>query len=86
MTAPEYLTIDEIRNRLAIRRKGRKLAEFHAEVERLSGMRLSKSHLANILSGEKNPNEVVMAYLGGGVEEKRKVYWLGGSAKRKAKR
>ena len=78
MTSVEYLTITEIRQRLIVRRKSRKLADFHTEVERLSGMRISKSHLANILSGEKNPNEVVMAYLGGGIEEKRKVYWIGG--------
>lgn len=82
VSPPDYLTSEEIRIRLVQRRAGRKLADFHAEVERLSRMRISKCHLANILSGKKKPNPVVMAYLGGGTETS-KVYWVNEPVKRK---
>lgn len=65
----EQSTPDQIVLMLIDRRKGRKLAEFHAEVERLTGMTMSKSHLANIMSKAKKPNDVVMKYLGGTVEK-----------------
>jgi transcriptional regulator with XRE-family HTH domain len=84
MANPDYPTAIEIRKRLVGRRANRKLSVFHAEVERLTGMKVSKSHLANILSGEKQPNDIVMRYLGGTVE-KRVVYQIGSSNSRKRK-
>ena len=85
MTAAEYLTPDQIRQRLIHRRAGRGLTKFHAEVERLSGMTISQSHLANILSAEKNPNACVMKYLGGERIEKQVVYQIDRAEKRSAK-
>lgn len=69
MAKPAYLTTGEICKRLEARRVGRRFKDFHAEVERVTGMAISKSHLANILSGRKRPNDVVMRYLGGTVEK-----------------
>jgi hypothetical protein len=73
MGNPEYLTREQIVQRLIERRADRKLAVFHAEVERETGMSISKPHLANILSSgkhNKRPNAVVMKYLGGTMEKK----------------
>jgi transcriptional regulator with XRE-family HTH domain len=85
MASPEYPTIGDIQKRLVARRSRRKLSVFHAEVERMTGMRISKPHLANILSGKRQPNEIVMRYLGGTVE-KRVVYQINSAGKRKGKR
>ena len=78
MAAAEYLNREQILERLMIRRARLKFKEFHAEVERLSRMKISRSHLANILKGVRTPNRAVMAYLGGGIDdpEEAKVFWV----------
>lgn len=84
MVMSEYLTPGQIRQRLVHRRAGRGLAEWHAEVERLTGMAISPSHLSNIEAGRKQPNDVVMKYLGGQRIEGETVYQI--AAGRKVKR
>ena len=74
---PVYLTPGEIRIQLRARRRGRGLSEWHAEIERVTGMTISKSHLANILSGEKSPNQTAMKYLGGERVEAKVEYRIG---------
>jgi len=54
----------DIRAELRRRKGARKLAEFHAEVVRIGGP-ISKAHLCNVLSGERERvPDSVLRYLG----------------------
>lgn len=46
------------------RRGQRSRVEFWREVCKVTGMSISYSHLANILSGKRPPGEIVLQYLG----------------------
>lgn len=76
---PDYLTEDEIRDRLKLRKGKMPLEQFRQEIERLTGMTISYSHLANILRGKSKdksgraPNGCVLRYLGG---SKDRVYQI----------
>jgi hypothetical protein len=65
----EYLTKEEIIQQLKNRWAGRKFVVFWKEVMNMTGMDVSYSHLFNIVRGVREPNEVVMKYLGGTVEK-----------------
>src|SRR5438132_12642865 len=53
-------------------RQGKKTKrQFWREVVEVTGMRMSYSHLANILYGRRPPNDVVLKYLG---QEKVEIY------------
>jgi hypothetical protein len=69
MASAIYLTRDEIIAQLEARRNGRTVKSLHVEVERETGMKISYSHLFNILRGRREPNPAVMKYLGGTVEK-----------------
>ena len=69
MASAIYRTRDEIIAQLEARRNGRTVKSLHVEVERETGMKISYSHLFNILRGRREPNPAVMKYLGGTVEK-----------------
>jgi len=69
MASAIYRTRDEIIAQLEARRNGRTVKSLHSEVERETGMKISYSHLFNILRGRREPNPAVMKYLGGTVEK-----------------
>jgi hypothetical protein len=61
-SAPDkLLTDDAIRRMLDDRRRGyRSFTEFW----KASGMKISYSHLMNVMSGKRPPNDVVLSFLG----------------------
>ena len=85
----KYLTKEEIIKSLEARLGVRRFTLFHEEVKRETGMDISYSHLFNIVRGDREPNQVVMKYLGGEVvkgETEYKVYQIGRPAKRSARK
>lgn len=63
-SADGKITEDTIIAAFRQRRGTQSRMKFWQEVVRVTGMKLSYSHLANMLSGKRPPNDVVLKYLG----------------------
>ena len=82
----EYLTKEQVAERLKVRKGLRSLGQLRDEIVRVTGGELSYSHLSNIMHCKRDPNEAVLKYLGGSAAN---VYQINGpklNGNRKAKR
>jgi len=86
--SPEYLTSDQIASSLKSRKGRKSVEQFRLEIEARTGMRLSYSHLVNMMRWDSRtkrgrpPNEVVLKYMGATA----KVYQIDGTGAKKNKK
>lgn len=85
MAPARYLTKEEIIKELKLHLGKRRFTVFWEEVNRQTGMSISYSHLFNIVRGIREPNEVVMRYLGGEVD-KSEIYRIDRPGKSRGKK